>query len=583
MQSVSPTLEEAHSTYIPTHKWPPKSVRPELSRTLTSLWQSLASHPEDENLWIMASIFFRCILPAGQDLNLDDNFSKMQQIKERLRRWQTSECGALWEEAKATQVVKARRGRRRKGAVGQDQLSLEERNAMRCKTKAQEGQYTRAVQALVSCGLAEFTPASLAEMQQKHPPPARPQPPPPVTNIPSKSFTSSEVAEAALSFQKGSAAGPSGMRPEHLKSILKNTSSALANKALAALTRAVNVMAAGKVPQQVRPFLCGARLVAGAKKDNSLRPIAVGNLLRRVVAKCFSRALAQPAAAVLAPNQLGVGVRGGAEAIAHAVSEAVKEDPGRWVLQADLVNAFNVVDRGVVLEQVANLFPECLAWAETCYGTTSWLKFGEAIIASATGLHQGDPLAGFLFCLVLKLVVDAIEEEVSSLILNAWYLDDGHIIGSKEELAQVVDIIVREGKSRGLTLSMAATVRPPSQPKSLVWSSMGGIGDDDQDPLQRGTKACLRKKRETEDACRQEGLVFVPFALETLGGFHSGALAQVKLLGSALARSKGLDENEVTSQFFGRISLCLMRGNAVILSSRSPDQDIPVPEIDGLL
>ena len=66
-------------------------------------------------------------------------------------------------------------------------------------------------------------------------------------------------------------------------------------------------------------------------------------------------------------------------------------------------------------------------------------------------------------------------------------------------------------------------------------------------------KACLRKKRETEDACRQEGLVFLPFALETLGGFHSGALAQVKLLGSALARSKGLDENEVTSQFFGRL------------------------------
>ena len=66
-------------------------------------------------------------------------------------------------------------------------------------------------------------------------------------------------------------------------------------------------------------------------------------------------------------------------------------------------------------------------------------------------------------------------------------------------------------------------------------------------------------------------------------GFHSGALAQVKLLGSALARSKGLDENEVTSQFFGRLSLCLMRGNAVMLSSRSPDQDIPVPEIDGVL
>ena len=40
-----PTLEEAHNTYIPTHKWPPKSVRPELSRMLTSMWQRIADSP----------------------------------------------------------------------------------------------------------------------------------------------------------------------------------------------------------------------------------------------------------------------------------------------------------------------------------------------------------------------------------------------------------------------------------------------------------------------------------------------------------------------------------------------------------
>ena len=67
-----------------------------------------------------------------------------------------------------------------------------------------------------------------------------------------------------------------------IQSVLKNTSAALVNKALGALTRLVNTMAAGKVPERVRPFLCGARLVAGKKKDNSLRPIAIGNLLRRV-------------------------------------------------------------------------------------------------------------------------------------------------------------------------------------------------------------------------------------------------------------------------------------------------------------
>ena len=148
-----------------------------------------------------------------------------------------------------------------------------------------------------------------------------------------------------------------------------------------------------------------------------------------------------------------------------------------------------------MLDEVAAEFPECLAWATTCYGAPSWLKFGPSAISSVSGLHQGDPLAGLLFCLVLRRVVDSIETEVSTLILNAWYLDDGHIIGSKEELAKVVDIIVREGEPRGLTLSRAATVQAPSMPKSVVWSPTDLSGEAEQDPLQRGIPKGQRRRR----------------------------------------------------------------------------------------
>ena len=96
------------------------------------------------------------------------------------------------------------------------------------------------------------------------------------------------------------------------------------------------------------------------------------------------------------------------------------------MLQADLINAYNQVDRAKVLEETARHFPECLAWAKTCYGAPSFLKFGLANILSALGLHQGDPLAGLLFCLALKPVVDIIEEQVPTLSLNAWYCDDGN-------------------------------------------------------------------------------------------------------------------------------------------------------------
>ena len=60
------------------------------------------------------------------------------------------------------------------------------------------------------------------------------------------------------------------------------------------------------------------------------------------------------------------------------------------------------------------------------------------------------------------------------------------------------------------------------------------------------------------------------------------AITQVKQLASALARSKGSDEREAASQLFGRLSLNLMRGNALMLASRAPDVDIPRTEVDGV-
>ena len=96
-------------------------------------------------------------------------------------------------------------------------------------------------------------------------------------------------------------------------------------------------------------------------------------------------------------------------------------------------------------------------------------------------------------------------------------------------------------------------------------------------------KAVQRKLRDTEEAVRQEGLVFLPFAVETLGGLHAGAVTQVKQIAAALARSKGLEESEATSQLFGKVSLTLMRCNAMMLSSRQQDSDFVSPDIDGII
>ena len=147
---------------------------------------------------------------------------------------------------------------------------------------------------------------------------------------------------------------------------------------------------------------------------------------------------------------------------------------------------FPAFDRGAMLGEVEQHFPECLEWVKTCYGAPFHLKFGKYSISSSRGLHQGDPLAGLLLCLVLKPVVDAIQDEVPFLALNACYLDDMHMVGTIEELAAVVDIVLREGMPRGLVLSTANTVTAPVKPKTSIWSPMAVLGEQDQDPLQRG-------------------------------------------------------------------------------------------------
>ena len=95
-------------------------------------------------------------------------------------------------------------------------------------------------------------------------------------------------------------------------------------------------------------------------------------------------------------------------------------------------------------------------------------------------------------------------------------------------------------------------------------------------------KAYDRKMQDTADACRQQGLVFLPIALETLGGMHHLAIRQLKRLGSALARHTGSDEREIIGQLIQKISLHLMRGNAAMIASRRPEADFLPPELDGI-
>lgn len=206
------------------------------------------------------------------------------------------------------------------------------------------------------------------------------------------------------------------------------------------------------LPEWFTPYLFGVRLHAALKKDGGIQPIAVGVFMRRLIGKCLMIQLGDRARHILKPYQQGVGVKGGAENVIHAVKRLAKEHPELLHVQIDFVNAFGLANREIALQEVQRLFPEIYKWVFATYGCESVL-IGNHSLESCDGFQQGDPLAPLLFSLTLNRLVREIAEKVPGLSMNTWYLDDGVLVGTAEQLTQAVQIIVDMGPQLGLHMS----------------------------------------------------------------------------------------------------------------------------------
>nr|GEV96092.1 hypothetical protein [Tanacetum cinerariifolium] len=141
----------------------------------------------------------------------------------------------------------------------------------------------------------------------------------------------------------------------------------------------------------------------------------------------------------LSDFQFVVRVSGGAEAILHGVNRVLSEyhnDRSLAILTVDFSNVFNLVDRSALLHEVRVNCPSISLWVDFSYGHVSRLYIGDTHIWSATRVQQGDPLRPLLFALILHPLLHKIIDSCK-LLLYAWYLDDGTVIGDSEEVARV--------------------------------------------------------------------------------------------------------------------------------------------------
>ena len=122
----------------------------------------------------------------------------------------------------------------------EEEKRQEKRNAERVTTLAQDGQFTKALQALTSAGMAAPNRANLKTMKEKHPrAPGAPLQPPITDQV---AFSQVEVEKAAKKFRRGSAPGPSGLRPEHLL-VAVQAAPGRRDRSLQSLSQLVNAMA----------------------------------------------------------------------------------------------------------------------------------------------------------------------------------------------------------------------------------------------------------------------------------------------------------------------------------------------------
>ena len=255
-----------------------------------------------------------------------------------------------------------------------------------------------------------FDLETLSHLKSKHPPPHpdsdMPGPPDSVEIGMALQLSEPQVLKAIQSFPGGSAGGSDLLLPQYLKDMTSKVCGVQGSQLLSTIVRFSNKMLRGDIPEYILPFLYGASLIAFSKPDGGVRPIAIGNTLRRLTAKAAAFAAKETVKSKLFPHQVGVAVPGGAEAIVHTArsycrSNLESDDPVLF-LKVDFKNAFNSVRRDKLLRLVREELKSFYPFIYQCYFKPSHLFFNNSSLLSAEGVQQGDPVGPMSFSIAIS-------------------------------------------------------------------------------------------------------------------------------------------------------------------------------------
>ena len=136
-------------------------------------------------------------------------------------------------------------------------------------------------------------------------------------------------------------------------------------------------------------------------KCPGVRPIGVGEVVRRIVGKAILSVIGVEIQQSAGSLQLPAGQPAGCEAAIHTLRYIFDDVTTQAALLVDASNAFNNLNRQLALANIASLCPAFSRVLINTYHNDAKLFVGGETILSQEGTTQGDPLAMAMYALAL--------------------------------------------------------------------------------------------------------------------------------------------------------------------------------------
>ena len=299
----------------------------------------------------------------------------------------------------------------------------------------------------------EVTPNVIATLNSKHPDAAEPIIENLITGeIPRVESVIFENIDADIVFKsakitKGSA-GPSGLDSDIWRRILCSKSfGKVSEDACESVARMCRRLCTEYVDPMSIEALLNCRLIP-LDKNPGIRPIGVGEVLRRIIGKSVVMFLKPDIINSVGPLQLSAGQDGGCEAACHAMSRIFTEDECQGVLLVDATNAFNSLNRRTALLNIRYTCPNFSKYLINTYRKPAKLFLpGGTHITSKEGTTQGDNCASGFYSVSTMILIKELSEINGC--KQIWYADDGGSGGKLAALKQWWDQLLRIGPTIG--------------------------------------------------------------------------------------------------------------------------------------